>query len=74
MPIRICINSQTPFLRFKLSYSELVEKYGVLDDPLDIRMLEEGVDYDFSPGGVTAMVYPLIRNLLMRVMFRMRIG
>ncbi len=64
MPIRICINSQTPFLRFKLSYSELVEKYGVLDDPLDIRMLDEGVDYDFSPGGVTAMVYPLIKNLV----------
>jgi hypothetical protein len=74
MPIRICINSQTPFLRFKLSYSELVEKYGILDDPLDIRMLEEGVDYDFSPGGVTAMVTPLSETLLMKVMFRKHIG
>ncbi|MEM0321932.1 MAG: glycosyltransferase family 4 protein [Thermoprotei archaeon] len=64
MPLRVCVNSQTPFIRFNLSYSELVEKYGVLDDPVDLKMLEQGVDYDFSPGGVTAMVYPLIRNLL----------
>jgi glycosyltransferase involved in cell wall biosynthesis len=64
MPIRICVNSQTPFIRFKLNYSELTEKYGVLGDPVDIKMFEEGVDYDYSPGGVTAMVYPLVKRLL----------
>jgi len=64
MAIRLCINSQTPFIRFKLNYSELVEKYGLLSDPVDIKTFEEGVDYDYSPGGVTAMVYPLVRSLL----------
>ena len=61
--MKICINTQTPPLRFKLSYTELLDKYGTLDDPLDVRTLEEGVDYDYSPGGVTAMVLPLLANL-----------
>jgi glycosyltransferase involved in cell wall biosynthesis len=30
----------------------------------DLSTLQEGVDYRFSPGGVTRMVYPLIRRLL----------
>lgn len=64
MPVKVCINSQTPFIRFKLSYSDLVEKYGLLDDPVDVRLLEEGVDYEYSPGGVTAMVYPLLKSLM----------
>lgn len=62
--MRACINSQTPFIRFKLSIQELAAKYGPLPDPLDISHLEEGVDYDFSPGGVTAMVYPLVKRMV----------
>jgi glycosyltransferase involved in cell wall biosynthesis len=62
--VRACINSQTPFVKFKLSYNELLDKYGSLSDPLDLSELEAGVDYDFSPGGVTAMVYPLVRRLM----------
>lgn len=64
MVLKICVNSQTPFIRFKLSYSELVEKYGPLPDPVNIAMFEEGVDYEYSPGGVTAMVYPLLKSLI----------
>src|SRR5271169_6773387 len=62
--MRACISSQTPFIRFNLSYNELLDKYGSLSDPLEITELEEGIDYDYSPGGVTAMVYPLIREML----------
>ena len=62
--MRACINSQTPFIKFKLTYSELRTKYGYLSDPVDVEKLEEGVDYDFSPGGVTAMVYPLVKRML----------
>ena len=62
--MRICINSQTPFIKFKLSYRELLEKYGWLPDPVDIGDLAQGEDYDFSPGGVTAMVYPLLKRML----------
>ena len=61
--MKICINTQTPPLRFKLSYTELLDKYGTLEDPLDVRTLEQGVDYDYSPGGVTSMVLPLLASL-----------
>ncbi|MEM3852204.1 MAG: glycosyltransferase family 4 protein [Methanomassiliicoccales archaeon] len=42
----------------------LTEKYENLDSPFDLSILEEGTDYRFSPGGVTAMVYPLLRHML----------
>jgi glycosyltransferase involved in cell wall biosynthesis len=62
--MRLCINTQTPPIKFKMSYNELLEKYGVLDDPLDLGSLEKGIDYEFSPGGVTAMVLPLLDRLM----------
>lgn len=62
--MRICVNSQTPFIRFKIGYEELLEKYGSLSDPLDLKELEQGVDYEYTPGGVTAMVYPSMKNLI----------
>lgn len=60
--VNVCINSQTPLLQF-LSPPDgsAVPTWGTtvnLDD------LHEGVDYRFSPGGVTRMVYPLVRRLL----------
>lgn len=58
--MRICINSQTPFVRFRMSYQELLDKYVSLPEPINIEELAEGQDYDYSPGGVTAMVYPLV--------------
>ena len=60
---KLCINTQTPLIRFKLSYPELLERT-VLADPLDILSLKEGVDYDPSPGGVTAMVFPAVKRLI----------
>ncbi len=62
--LRACVNSQTPFIKFNLTYSELLDKYGSLPDPVDLNDLEEGVDYDLSPGGVTAMIYPLLKRML----------
>ncbi|MCL4447237.1 MAG: glycosyltransferase family 4 protein [Thermoplasmatales archaeon] len=62
--MKICVNSQTPIVRFKLSYEDLLEKYGNLADPLDINSLEEGVDYEFTPGGVTNMLYPAVNSML----------
>ncbi|MEM3857060.1 MAG: glycosyltransferase family 4 protein [Thermoprotei archaeon] len=61
--MKVCVNSQTPFLRFVLNYSELLDKYGQLDDPVELSTLEQGSDYNYSPGGVTAMVYPLLKKM-----------
>ncbi len=62
--MKICVASQTPILRFKLSYNDLLEKYGELPDPLDIQSLEEGIDYEFTPGGVTNMLYPSVKTMM----------
>jgi len=51
-------------VRFNLSYDELLEKYNELPDPVPLKMLHEGVDYDFTTGGVTTMVYPLLKKML----------
>jgi glycosyltransferase involved in cell wall biosynthesis len=60
--LNVCINSQTPLLQF-LSRGEGASSpnWGESERLTD---LEEGVDYRFSPGGVTRMVYPLVRQLL----------
>ncbi|MGA8663769.1 MAG: glycosyltransferase family 4 protein [Thermoplasmata archaeon] len=58
-PLSICINTQTPLVQF------LAESPGMTPaEGTDLATLQEGVDYRFSPGGVTRMVYPLIRRLL----------
>jgi glycosyltransferase involved in cell wall biosynthesis len=60
--LNVCINSQTPLLQF-LSQPDGPRGPG-WGETADLTELEEGVDYRFSPGGVTRMVYPLIRRLL----------
>lgn len=61
--MNICVNTQTPLIRFLATSADLVEKYGTLDDVVDLKMLEEGVDFVYSPGGVTAMVYPSLKRM-----------
>ena len=36
---KICIVTQTPLLRFKLDYGELLDKYGTLPDPVPFNYL-----------------------------------
>ena len=62
--LRLCLNSQTPLVRFKVAYNALLEKYGDLPDPLPLEMLSEGEDYEFTPGGVPIMLYPLLQRLM----------
>jgi glycosyltransferase involved in cell wall biosynthesis len=62
-PISICINTQTPLVQFL----DEPGPTGPGPDPregADLATLREEVDYRFSPGGVTRMVYPLVRRLL----------
>ena len=58
-PLSICINSQTPLVQFLLPNGASAPPEGV-----ELRDLREGTDYRFSPGGVTRMVYPLLRRLV----------
>ena len=61
--LSICINTQTPLVQF-LTSPEGTLLDPATRDPMDLTTLKEGVDFRFSPGGVTRMVYPLVRRLV----------
>ncbi len=60
-PLSICINTQTPLVQF---LDDPDRGRGLPHDGVDLTTLRDGVDYRYSPGGVTRMVYPLVRRLL----------
>ena len=62
-PLSLCINTQTPLIQF-LNPPEAGLRESSYGGPTGLHGLREGVDYRFSPGGVTRMVYPLVRRLL----------
>src|SRR2546428_11408661 len=68
--LRVCVNSQTSFVKFLLSYTELIEKYESLTLPVKLESLEPEVDYQYSPGGVTAMLFPLLRRMQAKSIIR----
>jgi glycosyltransferase involved in cell wall biosynthesis len=60
-PLSVCINTQTPLLQFAVGTDEAPPHWAI--EP-DAAKLQEGVDFRFSPGGVTRMVLPLARRLV----------
>jgi glycosyltransferase involved in cell wall biosynthesis len=61
--LEVCINTQTPLVLFLISRQKL-ELMPPMDGPSALSGLVEGVDFRFSPGGVTRMVFPLVKRLL----------
>ena len=61
--IRLCINTQTPLIRFNVPFQDLLEKYQVRNGTIKLSDFREGVDYDYTPGGVTAMLQPIVKRL-----------
>lgn len=62
--MKLCVNTQTPLVRFNIAQGELEQWYGELRGPLDLGLLTEGIDFQFTPGGVTRMVFPLLKRML----------
>jgi glycosyltransferase involved in cell wall biosynthesis len=60
--MKICVNTQTPLLKFK-ALKELPQNK-ISKVALDVRSMEEGTDFEFSPGGVTRMVLPLLTHMM----------
>ncbi len=56
---KVTINTQTPPVRFTLTYREMLDKYGYLDVPIDVTRLNPE-DYHLSVGGVARMMLSLI--------------
>jgi glycosyltransferase involved in cell wall biosynthesis len=55
----VSINTQTPPVRFAITYRDMLEKYGYLDLPIDLEALNPE-DYHVSVGGVARMMLSLI--------------
>ncbi|MDG6900662.1 MAG: glycosyltransferase family 4 protein [Nitrososphaerota archaeon] len=64
MRIRLCVNTQTPLVRFKASYSELRERLNYQSGVVKLEELEQGSDYEYTPGGVAGMVHAALRRML----------
>ncbi|MGA7860296.1 MAG: glycosyltransferase [Thermoplasmata archaeon] len=62
-PLSLCINTQTPLIQF-LNPPQAGHRESSYGGHTGLQGLLEGIDYRFSPGGVTRMVYPLVRRLL----------
>ncbi|MBW9140425.1 MAG: glycosyltransferase family 4 protein [Candidatus Aramenus sp.] len=58
----IAINTQTPPIRFTVTYRDIVERYGVLNLPLDLSLLSPD-EYYPSVGGVAKMMFGLLSRL-----------
>ncbi len=59
--MRLLVNTQTPLVQFLRNPAGA--RSPAWPAEVDLTRLKEGADYRFSPGGVTRMVYPLIRRL-----------
>jgi glycosyltransferase involved in cell wall biosynthesis len=60
MSFGMCVNTQTPLVRFNPAYDEKAAP----DGPVILSEMMEDRDYQFSPGGVTRMVLPLLKRML----------
>jgi len=57
----VAINTQTPPIRFRYTYRDLVEKYGYLSLPIDVSTLDPS-DYYVSVGGVAKMMLSISKK------------
>lgn len=60
-PLEVCLNTQTPLLQFPAGTEGSPPRW---KNDGNFAHFREDVDYRFSPGGVTRMVYPLAKRLL----------
>lgn len=61
---KLCINTQTPLVRFKVPFQEILEKYPQELESVKLSEFAEGIEYDYSPGGVTTMLRPAVRQMI----------
>ncbi len=61
--LKICINTQTPLVQFTERVPRGSEQ-GDGNPVIELSSLTEGLDYRFSVGGLTRMVFPLVNRML----------
>lgn len=60
----MCVNTQTPLVQFSPSWALKTEPAGSTPDAVDMSTMVEDVDFRFTPGGVTRMVFPLLKHMI----------
>jgi glycosyltransferase involved in cell wall biosynthesis len=60
--LSMCISTQTPLVQFLRSDAD--RSTPTPGASVDLTDLKEGVDYRYTPGGVTRMVFPLLKRML----------
>ncbi len=60
--LSMCVSTQTPLVQFLRP--EATEPAAAQGMPADLSDFREGVDYRYAPGGVTRMVFPLLKRML----------
>lgn len=61
--LKMCVSTQTPLVQFDMG--ERARGRGEGESPVvDLESLVEGKEYRYTPGGVTRMVFPLLRHML----------
>jgi len=57
------VNTQTPLVQFSTDWNDKYSPMQPSPEPLDMGGMKEEVDYRFTPGGVTRMVFPLLKRM-----------
>lgn len=60
--LSICVSTQTPLVQFVRATGS--ESLPLPAGPVNLADFVEGVDYRYTPGGVTRMVFPLLKRML----------
>jgi len=62
--LSLCLSSQTPLVRFNIEYQDTLAKHGASGQLINLEQLVEGEIYQFTAGGVTRMVFPLLKRMI----------
>lgn len=62
--VKICVNTQTPVMKFSLPDDKIQGNSDQHLAPVVLGELVEGRDFQFTPGGVTRMVLPLLERMI----------
>jgi len=58
----LAVNTQTPPIRFTVTFKDIIERYGVLSLPLDLSLLSSD-EYYISVGGVSKMMLGFLNRV-----------
>jgi glycosyltransferase involved in cell wall biosynthesis len=62
--LNLCVNTQTPLVQYSSEWASRAESAPDQGPFVDMASLVVEMDYRFTPGGVTRMVFPLLKEMM----------